>query len=473
MRGRVTVCGLGPGRADGLTGATLAAIESAGARFVRTSQHPTAQLVPNATSFDHLYQQADSFDQVYRAIVEALVEAAAAASLDGRPSAGVLYAVPGSPLVLEDSVRRLRADGRVDVTVLPAVSFLDEVWARLAVDPVDESVRLIDGHQFAVQAAGERGPLLVAHVHAPWVLSQIKLALDAGDEQRVVVLQRLGTPDERVVEVGWPDLDRLIDPDHLTSLYLPEVTAPVARELVRCVELMARLRRECPWDRGQSHQSLRQYLLEETYEVLDAIDALAPSGCSAGGWDEPFGVDLSISDGYEALEEELGDLWFQILFHSELATEAGQFSILDVARTLHDKLVRRHPHVFGDVTVADSSEVVANWEQIKKAEKERDSALDGIPNSLPALSLAAKVLQRAERAGAPADLGSIGAQVGQLVPDNGDQRELGRYLLGLVELARRRNLDPEAALRAATMAAGERFRAGEQSGSPARNWALG
>lgn len=474
MNPRLTVCGLGPGRPDCVTAATQAAIDAAGVRFLRTSRHPTAHLVAGATSFDHLYDQADTFDQVYRQIAETLVAAARAT-----PDGGVLYAVPGSPLVLEQTVRQLRADDRVELTVLPAVSFLDEAWARLGVDPVDDGVRLVDGHRFAVEAAGERGPLLVAHAHAGWVLSDIKLAIDAGDDMRVVVLQRLGTDDERVFEVGWPDLDRLVEADHLTSLYLPEVASPAAQELAASVALMARLRRDCPWDRAQTHQSLRRYLLEETYEVLEAIDRLPgePAVGHPAPWPEraaegPVAVDLGDDDGYDLLEEELGDLWFQILFHAQLASEAGRFTVADVARTVHDKLVGRHPHVFGPG--ADVEAIVGNWERLKQVEKGRASALDGIPAALPALALADKVLQRADRTGSPADLGSWVEAVEGLVPDDGGQVGLGRLLLAVVEVARRRDLDAEGALRALTAAAIDRFRTAESAqGSPGPDWALG
>ncbi|MEM7339810.1 MAG: MazG family protein [Actinomycetota bacterium] len=438
----LTICGLGPGGEHHLTAETLTRIEAAEQRFVRTSRHPTAHLVSDATSFDHLYETAETFDHVYGAITDALVAATTAAG-------SALYAVPGSPLVLEETVRRLRADTRIGVELVPAMSFLDVAWARLGVDPVDDGVRLIDGHRFTHQAAGERGPLLVAHAHAPWVLSDIKLAIDAGPEQRAVVLQRLGTPEESIVEVAWPDLDRVVEPDHLTSIYLPTVAAPVAQELVSTVQLMHRLRQECPWDQAQDHASLRSYLLEETYELLEAIDDVA---AAAEG-------DLA---PYELLEEELGDVWFQVLFHAELATEVGAFTIADVARTVHDKLVSRHPHVFGETEVDGADQVAANWEKIKKAEKQRTSALDGIPAGLPSLALAAKTLQRAERAGAPIEPGT-----GLLaaIADDLDDVTLGRGLLATVAAARAADLDPEDALRRAVLAAQERFRAQERSGA--------
>jgi len=457
LTARLTVCGLGPGGSDRVTAATVDALQGADALYLRTSRHPTASLAPpTAATFDHLYDRAESFAEVYRQIAETLVEAAFE-----RPEGGVVYAVPGSPLVLESSVRRLQADDRVELDVLPSLSFLDEVWARLGIDPVEESVRLIDGHQFAVQAASERGPLLVAHVHDRWVLSDIKLAIDAGDEQRAVVLQRLGTDDEHIAEVSWPDLDRLVEPDHLTSLYLPEVIAPVGQELARTVALMHRLRQQCPWDREQTHDSLRPYLVEETYEVLDALEAVGMGASSDGA-------------GYEHLEEELGDLWFQILFHAELATEAGQFTIADVARSVHQKMVRRHPHVFTELQVAGPDDVVANWERIKDDEKQRSSALDGIPTGLPALALAAKLLSRAAKAGAAADPGALGRRLEAVLPADAGGDDFGRVLLAVVRLAQDRGIEPEDALRRATLAAARRFRAAEERGrNPGIDWALG
>jgi tetrapyrrole methylase family protein/MazG family protein len=451
LKPTLTICGLGPGGPEHLTTETAGVLDGASACFVRTARHPTSGRASAAETFDHLYEAAETFDEVYAGIVEILVEAASA-----RP--GVVYAVPGSPLVLEESVRRLRADERVEVELIPALSFLDVAWARLGVDPIDDGVRLVDGHRFATEAAGERGPLLVAHTHSTHVLSDIKLAVDAGPEQKAIVLQRLGTEEETVFEVAWPDLDRVVAPDHLTSLYLPEVAAPVARELTRSVELMRRLRRDCPWDREQDHQSLRTYLLEETHELLDAIEALG---------------DGTDGRAYQDLEEELGDVWYQVLFHAELAAEAGQFTVADVARTLHDKLVARHPHVFGGVAVDGSDEVVANWDQIKREEKQRASALDGIPSSLPALSLAAKTLERAQRAGAPTDFGALEASMSELLAPVDSSHSLGLVLLGLVSASMAKGLDAEVALRGAVRVAGTRFRADEGAGTVAPDWVRG
>ena len=177
----------------------------------------------------------------------------------------VVYAVPGSPLVLERTVELLRAEGdagRLDLDILPAVSFLDAVWAGLGIDPVEAGVRLVDGHVFATAAAGQTGPLLVAHTHANHVLSDIKLAIDAPPE-RAVVLQRLGSPDEAIIEVDWAEIDRVVEADHLTSLYIPELAEPVAHEFARFDELVRVLRDEC---------NLLTNPVERQLVVLDSIE---------------------------------------------------------------------------------------------------------------------------------------------------------------------------------------------------------
>ena len=431
-RPSIVIVGLGPGDSDLLTAGARDAIEDCPHRWLRTTRHPAASCVPDASSFDGLYESSDSIDEVYPAIVESLVAAA-------RDHGRVLYAVPGSPLVAEHTVELLLADQRVDVEVLPAMSFLDLAWVRLGIDPVAVGVRIVDGHRFAIDAAGERGPLLVAQCDSSHVLSDVKLALDDGPEAavdpdaRVVVLQRLGLPDERVESIAWVDLDR-VEADHLTSVYIPALRAPVARELARFVEQVAVLRSECPWDREQTHESLRRHLLEESYEVLEAIDNL----------------DVESGEGYDHLEEELGDLLFQILFHSQLAAEQGQFTIADVATTVHDKLRSRHPHVFGDVEVDGSEAVVRNWEQIKKSEKGRESVFDGVPDALPALLFALKVQKKAATLDVPDLVERIDLVASdRLVDGTVDEDSIGNLLFAVVDEARRADVDPETALRAA------------------------
>lgn len=329
-RGRVVVVGLGPAGADLITAGTLERLRSDVPKFLRTSRHPAASEVVGAQSFDDLYDVLPTFDAIYTAIVERLVEAAAAA---GR----ILYAVPGSPLVAEHTVELLLRDERVEVEVVPALSFLDLSWARLGIDPLAEGVTIVDGHRFAEASAGGAGPFLVAQCHSNEVLSNIKLALDlpAGvATAEVRILHHLGLPDEVVATVAWAELDRTVVADHLTSVYIPRLAAPFAAEMVRIEELMRTLRTGSAWDGEQTHESLAEYAVEEAGELAEAIEALLVAHDGDG------------PDPIDQLEEKLGDVLFQVVFHASLAAEEGWFTLSDVVRALHEKLVRRHPHVF-------------------------------------------------------------------------------------------------------------------------------
>ena len=519
----VTVVGLGPGRPGLVTSEALEALRSAKARWLRTTRHPSASLVEGTRSFDYLYDSAASLEEVYEGIVQALVVSAAS-------EGGVVYAVPGSPSVAERSVELLRADPRVRTEVLPGVSFADLAFERLGVDPLAVGVTIVDGQRFALDSAGRSGPLLVGQCDSAHVLSEVKLAIagalegmvQGGPPPEVVVLQRLGLPDEAVFTVPWDELDRSVDPDHLTSIWVPELGAPFASEFVRLEELGRTLRERCPWDRQQTHDSLTRYLLEEAYETLEAIEELGPDGT-----------------GYEHLEEELGDVLFQVVAHSVIAAEEGQFALGDVARRVHDKLVRRHPHVFGEVVANSAEDVSRNWEQIKRRERaergwseagageagageagagkagageagageagageagageagageagtgkagfgeagaggrmgEYPSLMDGLPRNLPALLYAHKVQGRAASAGfdwegVEGALAKVDEELAELqealeggAGKAAQREELGDLLFAAVNLARKLDVDPEAALREAAAKFRRRFRAVEE-----------
>lgn len=414
MKPRVVVVGLGPAGPDLVTTGTLEALAGAQHCVLRTRRHPSAWIVEGASSFDEVYERASHIEDVYPEIVERLVELA---SIHG----DVLYAVPGSPAVAERSVELLLVEDRVEVEILPAMSFVDLAWSTLGVDPIAEGVRIVDGHRFLTETAGERGPFLVAQCDSAQILSDIKLSVSEPPAEAVAILHHLGLDDEVVEIVEWSDLDRTLRPDHLTSVFVPRLARPVAGELADFAATVRRLRAECPWDRAQTHESLQRYLIEEAYEVIEAIASGDPV----------------------ALEEELGDLLFQVVFHATLAEETGSFDLAAVISGIDAKLIARHPHVFAGDEVEDLDELRSRWESAKMAEKGRTSVMDGIPVELPALLSALKVLKRLEAAG---QLEHVGLVAGA------DATSIGAELLELVETARRHDVDPEAALRDAVRA---------------------
>ena len=435
------VVGLGPAGPDLVTSGALDELARPVRRFLRTVRHPSAIVVEDATTFDHLYEQADTFTDVYQAITDALVQAA---HEDGE----VVYAVPGSPYVLERSVRHLLADPRVDVRVVPGLSFLDLAYGRLGIDPIEAGVRLVDGHEFATAAAGERGPMLVAHAHAPWVLSDIKLAVDGPGSDEVVVLQRLGLPDEEVLTVRWEDLDRSVVPDHLTCLYVPHVTEPVGAELVRFHGIVRRLRDECPWDRQQTHQSLTRYAVEEVYELIEAIgrlDGVRPSRRGARG-----GARRRAAPGLPAQRHRRagGSLQHRRRRRGHQREDGPP----PPARLRLDDRLGRGPggHELG----GDQG-----GREGRCGRGVRTSSVDGVQGDLPALAYARELSARAAKAGFDWDVpeGTLDKVAEELdeVRDAFDDpaavaTEIGDLLFATVNLARHRGVDPEAALRQAT-----------------------
>jgi tetrapyrrole methylase family protein/MazG family protein len=460
---RVTVVGLGPAGpelTDPRTRSFL--LEQASSNketvFLRTKFHPAAAGLEHVNSFDELYEEAKDFSSLYRAIVDKLVETAST-------SGQVVYATPGSPLVAEATVELLRQREEVEVAIWPALSFLDLAWLRLGVDPVALGVRLVDATCFDTalpipepgscgqvdleflenpSVAGEAGPFLVTQVWSRSLLSSVKLALEPPEPTYVTVLARLGLPDEEVFEVPWDELDRVVTPDYLSSLWLPGRRQPIAAEFVRLERVTRTLRQRCPWDREQTHGSLRRHLLEETYETLEALD------------------EFSLEQGpiqASHLEEELGDLLFQVVLHCVLASEEGWFDLSSVSEALVSKLISRHPHVFGDVEVSDAAEVMARWEVRKLAEKGRVSVFEGMPTGLPALALADKVYRKVRSLGRgwEAKLQNLVAFEDTKFPhlvmvpldaSNADkQAAVGELLMACVGAAHALGVDPESALR--------------------------
>jgi tetrapyrrole methylase family protein/MazG family protein len=449
------IVGLGPGDAGQLTRQAWEVLSTAKEVFLRTRVHPTVPHLPKSPiyhSFDELYEEAEDFKQVYTAIVDRLLS---------RLTAGeeVVYAVPGDPMVAEGTVTRLLSicrEKQIDVRVVNGVSFIEPTLAALGIDALD-GLQLVDATELASAhhpPLNPDFPALVAQLYGRRLASEVKLTLmnQYPDEHPVTLIHAAGTPEQRLEAVPLYEMDRQAMA-HLTTLYVPRYDpAPEAvTSFEGFQETIAHLRAPdgCPWDREQTHQSLRPNLLEETYEVLEAIDDNDP----------------------EHLLEELGDLLLQVVLHAQIAVDEGEFRMADVIRHIDAKIKRRHPHVWGNVEVnGDAEKVIANWEQIKAQEREAKgqserSLLDGVSAILPALAQAHEYDARARRVGFDwsSERGvveKVHEEIGEILTATTTEehfREIGDLLLVIAVWARWLKVNPEDALRAANRRFYERF----------------
>lgn len=456
--GRIAIVGLGPAGLDRLseTGRRLV-LDAESTVVVRTLDHPAAAelaVLRPVQTCDDVYEAATDFDAAYAAIADRVV---------GIGRAGpVVYAVPGSAVVGERTVGLIRdraAHEGLAVDLHPGESFLDLIWSRTGCDPIADGVQILDGRDLP-NPLQLHLPTVVTQVDRPEVLADVVVALGRTlpDPTAVTVLDRLGAEDEVVSTlplhdvVGYPCGPR-------TSLFLE----PPLNGWFGLVATNRLLRTECPWDREQTHHSLVPHLIEETYELVEAVARLEPE---APGGEPDFGA-------YAEVEEELGDVLLQVVFHATLAEEPGAFGVEEVAEGIRRKLVLRHPHVFGDVEAEDAAAVKANWEQLKSDEKSRASLMDDVPQAMPALARADKLQRRAAAVGfdwpevAPV-MSKLAEEVDELRRGLDDPKaathELGDVLFSVVNLARHLGIDPEIAFRRANDRFAGRFRRVEQLG---------
>jgi tetrapyrrole methylase family protein/MazG family protein len=463
MNRKIVIVGLGPGDPDQLTVGAMRLFDQVDVVYLRTAKHPTVPYLPKNTrleNFDDIYDQCDTFAEVYGTIVARLLE------LAGQPGSGpVVYAVPGHPLVGESSVLRLleAAEKAGIVTeVVSGLSFLEPVFVTTGVDPLAAGMVVLDATELAEH--GEMSlprphglelpvtrPLLIGQVYNQRLASGVKLALMESypDNHQVTLLRGAGIPgEEGKLVIPLYELDRHPEwTDHLTCAYLPAL--PVFEALGtfnNAHYVVARLRgpEGCNWDKAQTHASLKRHLLEEAYEVIHALD------------EEP-----------DKLPEELGDLLLQILLHAQIAAEEGEWSINDVFREMSEKLIRRHPHIFGPKTAGDAER--PNWEQLKLQEKaakgDHSSVLAGVPRDMPALQQAQALQRKAS------DLGfkwrTFEEVIEKLVEEVEEVRrttnqeelveEIGDVLAVLASAAQGLKVDAEEALRLANLKFRRRF----------------
>ena len=470
----ITILGLGPGRWEDLTIQARALLEQAAsdkrAVFFRTLIHPIIEPlkheIPNLriTSFDSFYDEATNWDTLYQRIAQEICTQA-----EQHPP--VLYAVPGHPLIGEASVQLILQQARergLSTSIVAGLSFLEPVCTALELDPFTSGMQMIDATDLAALGLDEIAgkiiptiPLLVAHIYHRPLASAVKLALGEcyPDEWSVKLVRSTGrTGSETVVEMPLYEIDRNSLANHFNTLYVPPLAALDALRIPETLRYITmRLRRDpdgCPWDREQTHQSLTRYVIEETYEVVEALE----------------------ENDLEKLAEELGDLLLQVYLHAEIARQDGDFNIGDVFEHVSAKLICRHPHVFGQIEVENAGQVVQNWEEIKRQERiaagkdvQSESILDGVPLASPALIVAQKYQKRAAKIGFDYDnlqqvLAKLTEELQELqeatTPEHRHE-EMGDVLFMVARIARELDIDAEEALRYANRKFRQRFQAME------------
>ncbi|WP_096441131.1 nucleoside triphosphate pyrophosphohydrolase [Alteribacter populi] len=444
MTHTITVIGLGAGDLNQLPLGLYRQIKQASPLYVRTAHHPVLVELKEEgvtpVSFDHVYEQHDQFIDVYEAITAKLVEEA--------KQKDIVYAVPGHPLVAEETVQRLLNESErhgLNVHIGGGQSFLDPVFASLKIDPID-GFQLVDGTALERDDLQLRQHIVICQVYDAFVASEVKLTLMdiLPDDYQVTVVTAAGSDQESLCEVPLFELDRVTQLNNLTAVYVPPVKDEYLRthEFSKLRDVIAILRgpNGCPWDKKQTHESLKPYLLEEAYEVLEAID----------------------EGDVDHLAEELGDVLLQVMLHAQIGEDEGYFSVSDVIQSITEKMIRRHPHVFAETEANDADAVVTQWEEIKQAEKngqeEPHRLLDSIPKAMPSLLRAYKVQKKAAKVGF--DWGDavpmyeklreeIAEWEQELEAENKEASvgEFGDVLFTLVNLARYHEIEPEEALR--------------------------
>lgn len=447
----ITLLGLGPGDPQLMTRQAWEVLQSCRELYLRTSHHPVVTSLPDSIqihAFDSLFDSGRSIEAACFQIVEQVL------ALGQRPQ-GVIYAVPGHPYVAEDTspeiARQAQALG-ISVRVVEGLSYLEPTFTALGLNPLPhtamvDALTLAAGHvpPFATSA-----PAVIAQLHSRVLATQIKQALMSlyPGEHNVQLVHAAGTPQVMVELLALQDIDRSERIAATTSLYLPPLGPATSFEAF--LEIIAHLRAPdgCPWDREQTHQTLRTHLLEETYEVLAALDENDP----------------------QAMREEFGDLLLQVVLHAQIASEYGEFNMADILHSIHTKIVSRHPHVFGDLDVKDAQGVLRNWERLKAEEraangKAEASLLDGVGSTLPALLQAEQYQRRAAHVGF--DWPDVQGVLDKLEEElqevhaarDGSERynEIGDLLFAVVNLARWYKVEPESALREANLRFRGRF----------------
>ncbi|MGV3488448.1 MAG: nucleoside triphosphate pyrophosphohydrolase [Tuberibacillus sp.] len=457
MAKHLTIVGLGSGDFSHLSIGVFQKIQKAEKVFLRTKEHPAVNgLIENGIafeSFDPIYEKYEEFEDVYRHIVARLLEEAG--------QNDIVYGVPGHPMVAEKTVRLLldEAEGYgIRVKIEGGQSFIDPLFTALQIDPI-EGFSFYDALDLDADSLPLDKHLIICQVYDAFVASEVKLTLleHLPPDYEVVIVTSVGNEDESIKKVPLSELDFDWGVSNLTSVYVPPVsdknllnhTFPRLRDIIRIL----RSPEGCPWDRMQTHESLRKYMLEEAFEVVSAIE----------------------EENDEHLVEELGDVLLQILLHAQIGEDEGYFNVYDVIRSLSEKMIRRHPHVFESADVKDASEVVKNWQEIKKDERKdaHNSLMDEVSGGLPPLAKSYDIQKKAAQVGFDwPDSSPVWDKINEELEElkaeveknniKAMEDELGDVLFSVVNLARKIGVNPTIALGHSNEKFIQRFRKIEQ-----------
>ncbi|KGX83488.1 bifunctional methyltransferase/pyrophosphohydrolase YabN [Pontibacillus marinus] len=457
MNKQITIIGLGAADIDQLPlGVYRILTKHEGTVYTRTVDHPVIETLQEEglkfEAFDSTYESYDHFEDVYEAIVDRLLELAT--------HEAVLYTVPGHPMLAERTIQLLlqkQAQGEVTLNIQGGQSYLDALFTSLKIDPI-EGFQFVDATSFTRNMIEHRQHTVFCQVYDEMIASHVKVELmeDLPHDFTVYIADAAGSSQETIKEVPLYKLDRSVELSNLTSVYIPPVSEEkLNHKFFRLRDVIATLRgpEGCPWDRKQTNESLRPYLIEEAYELLQAIE----------------------DEDDEGMIEELGDVLLQVMLHSQIGEDEGFFTIDDVIVTLTDKMIRRHPHVFGDHQLDTAEEVVGTWDEIKQEEKgdTRKSALDGVVKALPGLLRAQELQKKAKKVGFdwddPAPMWEkVQEEIEEfktsLTTETEDEQELelGDVLFALVNVARYYKVNPELAIQRTNDKFERRFREMEE-----------
>lgn len=447
---KIYILGFGCGGKGEVTLRTLDILNTCDKVYVRTTRHPAAEILGEFniayTSFDGAYDAADNFEALYETIARAVTQST---------GERIAYIVPGSAVFAEKSVQLIRKYAPCPVEIIPAVSFMDGLFAATGMDAAD-SFKLIDALEIGRQHPDTATTNVICQVYDNDVASDLKLALMAyyGDEQEVLIINGAATTKERILKVKLYELDRTDAVDHLTTIVIPPSDHKKNRGFDDFTQIIRKLRSEngCPWDRAQTHESLTPYIIEEAYEVVDAVK----------------------NGDADNLCEELGDVLLQVMLHAAIAEENCAFDISDVVTHVSEKMIRRHPHVFTDMH--QPADINQMWEEIKSDEhqyKTQSDVLRGVARSLPALIYAHKIQKKAAEIGFDfKDAAEASEKIGEELDELfGAQRagdadklkeEAGDLLFAVVNTVRLMHISAEEALKVSAEKFIRRFAAMEE-----------